>query len=282
MKRVKTFCKVFFIATYTLLILHLTAQIALVATGCNYPTSLDSFTDKTSGDFLTVADVNKMACAIEKLQIGPVRLALGTIGAPSYSFQNDIDTGVWSSAANTVDVSGGGARIARFVPTTSAVNYLELSGHSAGNAPFVRVAGSDTDITLGLVPKNAGGIAFYRGSGVVDGLMSQGIFTWVISGSATTGAAVGDIMLGNAHHIRAANAGGTAAISLIELNSGDVVVLSANANDIQWGKPLVTLGGGATPTLGTIGGSGPTAAAQHSWMRVMDSGGAAFWVPAWK
>jgi hypothetical protein len=45
---------------------------------------------------------------------------------------------------------------------------------------------------------------------------------------------------------------------------------------------LVALGGGATPTLGTIGASGPTTAAQNTWLRLLDSTGAAFWVPAWK
>lgn len=52
--------------------------------------------------------------------------------------------------------------------------------------------------------------------------------------------------------------------------------------DIQWGRPLVALGGGAAPTLGTIGGTGPATAAQNTWMRLLDSTGAAFWVPAWK
>lgn len=45
---------------------------------------------------------------------------------------------------------------------------------------------------------------------------------------------------------------------------------------------LVALGGGAAPTLGTIGGSGPATAAQNTWLRMVDSTGAAFWVPVWK
>lgn len=48
------------------------------------------------------------------------------------------------------------------------------------------------------------------------------------------------------------------------------------------GDKLVALGGGAAPTLGTIGGLGPAAAAQNSWVRMTDSTGAAVWVPAWK
>lgn len=45
---------------------------------------------------------------------------------------------------------------------------------------------------------------------------------------------------------------------------------------------LVGLGGGAAPTVGTIGGTGPTVAAQNSWLRMIDSTGAVFWVPVWK
>lgn len=40
------------------------------------------------------------------------------------------------------------------------------------------------------------------------------------------------------------------------------------------------LGGGAAATLGTIGGSGPTAAAQAQWLEI-EIGGVIHWVPAW-
>lgn len=42
----------------------------------------------------------------------------------------------------------------------------------------------------------------------------------------------------------------------------------------------VALGGGAGATLGTIGGAGPTAAAQSQWLRI-DIGGTAHWIPVW-
>ena len=42
----------------------------------------------------------------------------------------------------------------------------------------------------------------------------------------------------------------------------------------------IALGGGAAATLGTIGGSGPTAAAQAQWLEV-DIGGTAHWIPVW-
>lgn len=42
----------------------------------------------------------------------------------------------------------------------------------------------------------------------------------------------------------------------------------------------IALGGGAAPTLGTIGGSGPTTAAQAQWVEI-DIGGTAHWIAVW-
>jgi len=42
----------------------------------------------------------------------------------------------------------------------------------------------------------------------------------------------------------------------------------------------VALGGGASATLGTIGGSGPASAGQAQWLQI-DIGGTTHWVPAW-
>lgn len=42
----------------------------------------------------------------------------------------------------------------------------------------------------------------------------------------------------------------------------------------------VALGGGGTATLGTIGGSGPTATAQAQWLEI-DIGGTPHWIPVW-
>jgi hypothetical protein len=77
------------------------------------------------------------------------------------------------------------------------------------------------------------------------------------------------------------NAAGTGGVFGVQVDTSDRIRLG-NGNDIRWGRPLVSLGGGAAPTLGTIGGSGPATAAQNSWMRVTDDSGVAFFVPAWK
>ena len=108
----------------------------------------------------------------------------------------------------------------------------------------------------------------------------------------TTPALSGALRLGNNTGINVRNAANTTDMQLAAINSSNIVgigdsnvagiILQPGTGDIQWSKALVALGGGATPTFGTIGGSGPATAAQNTWMRALDSAGAAFWVPAWK
>jgi hypothetical protein len=110
----------------------------------------------------------------------------------------------------------------------------------------------------------------------------------------TNVASTGHIRLRTLGSIYARNNANTANLAVVDTTSGDVVRIGGDGsnvggiefqpgtNDIKWGKALVALGGGATPIFGTIGGSGPATAAQNTWMRALDSAGAAFWVPAWK
>jgi hypothetical protein len=49
---------------------------------------------------------------------------------------------------------------------------------------------------------------------------------------------------------------------------------------INFVAALVALGGGASATLGTIGGSGPATAGQNAWWAVQNAG-VAGWVPIW-
>jgi hypothetical protein len=54
--------------------------------------------------------------------------------------------------------------------------------------------------------------------------------------------------------------------------------LGSGVIDIHY--PTTALGGGSSATLGTIGGSGPTTAAQNSWVSVLVNG-VAGWLPLW-
>lgn len=50
---------------------------------------------------------------------------------------------------------------------------------------------------------------------------------------------------------------------------------------VDFAYPVVALGGGAAPTVGTIGGAGPAVAGQNSWLEV-DVGGVASFIPLWR
>ncbi len=50
------------------LLILLAPAAGMASTGCNYTSSLDSWSDKVAGDFWTVADVNQLRCAVEKLE----------------------------------------------------------------------------------------------------------------------------------------------------------------------------------------------------------------------
>jgi hypothetical protein len=60
------------------------------------------------------------------------------------------------------------------------------------------------------------------------------------------------------------------------------VTLSPNtAGNVNFGYAQTGLGGGATPTLGTIGGSGPSFAAQTGWLKVQIAGTYSY-LPFWR
>src|SRR5678815_2609533 len=88
--------------------LALVAPRAFASTGCNFPGTLDSWTDKIAGDFLTIADVNQFRCAIEKIETGPLRPNDGSAAAPAYAFRTSATAGLFLSAANQIDLSTGG------------------------------------------------------------------------------------------------------------------------------------------------------------------------------
>jgi Pectate lyase superfamily protein len=90
------------------------------------------------------------------------------------------------------------------------------------------------------------------------------------------------IALENGQSIHGINSEGTRALRIARVNSANRVELSGDGADIQLGQGIVANGGGATPVLGTIGGSGPARAPQAGWVKFYDASGNAFWVPFWR
>ena len=88
--------------------------------------------------------------------------------------------------------------------------------------------------------------------------------------------------LENSQYLVGLNAAGSAAPRVIGINANDRVLIAVDGSDIQLGQGVIGLGGGAAPTLGTIGGGGPSTAGQNCWIKFFDSAGNAVWLPGWR
>lgn len=180
----------------------------------------------------------------------------------TFTFPDASSTILTTNALVTVAQGGTGVG-------TLASNGV-LYGNGTGAVQVTAQGGANTVLTA-----NAGAPSF----STAPTLTSLAATSFLSVGSPA--AAAGQVRIVNAGTVAWRNAANGADITL-GVDTSDTLALGTGAADIQWQKPLVALGGGAAATLGTIGGSGPATAAQNSWMRVKDSAGIAFWVPAWK
>ena len=120
----------------------------LAATGCSYPGSLDSFADKVTNDFLTVANVNTSNCAIEKLESGPLQLNTGTVSLPAYSFQGDANTGIYSAGADQLNITTGGT-LAVSVSSGQVVTFANALVHNTQtDNPAANVHGLGANVNV--------------------------------------------------------------------------------------------------------------------------------------
>jgi hypothetical protein len=201
---------------------------------------------------------------------------------------------------------------------TDASNYQRLSiyaNYSAGPGIATESAGTGaaSNRNLNLIAAASGSVAIWPGGtsqwvfqsgnilapttdlandfGDATHRIGTGYFGTALR-VGTNPATTGVLRIPNNTSIMSRNAANTGDYQLMQSAAGDRIFVGGGGNfqinldpgtaDIVWAKPLVALGGGAAPTVGTIGGTGPTTAAQNSWMRVLDSTGAAFWIPVWK
>jgi hypothetical protein len=191
--------------------------------------------------------------------------------------------------------------VGNFVDVASSVNFLQFSPSVTGSPVSIQSAGTDASIGLSLLSKGAaGGITLTAGLSANMGFTAgayqfTGSPVFFRDGNNNTTLQLAQVASAvNAIQISPSATGGRLAIAAvgtdaavaldIDPKGAQQLRLAQNAvgSDIVWGRPLVALGGGAAPTFGTIGGTGPATAAQNTWMRVVDSTGVAFFVPAWK
>jgi hypothetical protein len=196
---------------------------------------------------------------------------------------NHVFSGNVSISGNTVigNASGDALTIASAAVTWSN-NPTHSGAHTFSGAVGINgilTASSDIIATAGtlyadLIDSNSTGSIFFRtNNGQVQVEIDHQIATanWIrmrgnISGNSPLIDVEGETNVG----------------LIIQTKGTGQLRLDPQNGDIRWDKALVALGGGAAATLGTIGGSGPSTAAQNSWERRLDSTGAVCWVPVWK
>jgi hypothetical protein len=197
---------------------------------------------------------------------------------------------------NSIELTTPG--VYRLVSTGAAVGGTVQATYFEENKPgLVRVerlardavAAAASVLGLGTMAfQNASAVAITGGT--VSGLTSLGVVGTTVLENAGTALRVvrtgGDRM-----RVTPGAAGTGVVVDSVDAAEGayapyvvqaSQITLQPVGGDIQFLRALIGLGGGAAPTLGTIGGAGPATAGQHSWARFLDDAGAAFWVPVWK
>lgn len=84
--------------------------------------------------------------------------AAGTVSAPGLYVTGDSNTGLYQATADSVSITAGGVEAARFNTAASGVNYLAVTPSATTAAVQLSTAGSDTNISLALMPKGTGGV----------------------------------------------------------------------------------------------------------------------------
>ena len=126
-----------------------------------------------------------------------------------------------------------GANTLTLPATTSAVNYLQLSNSSTGNGPQLTMVGSDTNISMMLIPKGTGGVQIYAPTGVTPRLVANGA---------------------DANHNLNLQSKGT---GVIQANGVEVATISGTQTltNKTLTDPKVTAASGTTPTISAGAGT---------------------------
>ena len=95
----------------------------------------------------------------------------GTEAAPSIAFINELSTGLYRPAADTVGIVGGGHDIVRLTDVASATDYLEIKNAIGVSTPLhVLASGPSTNIGMHLQPKGSGLLTISDGTDFSKGI----------------------------------------------------------------------------------------------------------------
>lgn len=93
----------------------------------------------------------------------------GAEGTPAYSNTGDLNTGMWFSAADTVDFSAGGIRQFQVGNNSSATSFLTVTGGQSGAAGFAaqfKADGITGSCGMQFISKGRGEFYFYERASV--------------------------------------------------------------------------------------------------------------------
>lgn len=236
-------------------------------------TSVAAILPYVIGDLLYASSTTSLA-KLADVAVGQVLVSGGVGVAPAWSASPAL-TGL--TLVTPLNAASGGSGQSSY-----AVGDLL---YASGAAALSKLA----DVAVGQVLASGGvGVAPAWSAAPTVTSVAASSFLSVAANPASAGA----LRLANLGLIYARNAANSGDIFIgcvdasNKIQIGDAgnagFIINPGTGNIQWNKTFAGLGGGAPPTLGTIGGTGPTVAAQNSWLPMLDSTGAACWVPVWK
>jgi len=136
-------------------------------TGANSFTGTSVFSNPTYSALFTGGNVGVgTATPLSKLELdsGQLSLPAGVAGAPSLSFTGDLDSGLWSSGADTLNFSAGGAEMVRIlssgnvgIGTTAPGARLEIDGSEDATQLIVKANSTQSNANPLIRLQNSAG-----------------------------------------------------------------------------------------------------------------------------
>lgn len=254
------------------------ADGTVAAPSISFSNDLDTGFWKRSNGFISVTlhgnNVIELIDTVSLPTAGGVRMAANAF--LSWTSVNDnagatADVLLGREAAGTLGQRNG----------TNRQNHVIYGTYTdASNWERVEIGIDASASDVAKISHNKAGTGMYRNIGMHVG----GAYTWVFSSAGPLLTFVDntvDIGLSGANRPRTGYFATSVETVLVQNGTGTLQLGNASG-DIQWKKANVALGGGAAPTVGTIGGSGPAVAAQRNWLRFIESDGTASFIPVWR
>lgn len=170
--------------------------------------------------------------------------------------------------------------------TTAGTGVIRLANNGGG----IRARNGANTADVSLLDVDASDIVQLSPNGQQVTISGNIVAPVSFMSIGATPATSGNVRLPSQTAIRWRNAANTANVADIQTDASDRLVLGdtvnpiylqSSAGNVDFRYAVTALGGGAVPTLGTIGGAGPAAAAQHSWLKILINGTASF-IPIWR